>query len=182
MRRTKRPGYTILELLVVLALIVILGAVIIPSLAGYYGNTKQRAATDLVRTRLAEARAKAMERGTPFRVAVNEDKTRLRVAPDGDDFEGMQADTDPPAYDAIATEDKIDGATLEVILDPDDDRPQTPGGWITVATMRPDGTSKEARASIVSIKQQDFPAIHVQVRGLTGQARTAPAPKNGSQP
>jgi len=178
--RTRRAGYTILELMVVLALLIILGAVIIPSFAGFYGNTKQRAAADTVRQRLAEARAKAMERGMPFRVAVHADMTRIRVAPDGDDF-ASHAAPDEPAFDSLVTEDRLDEATVQLLLEPDDDRPPDAGGWITVATMRADATSKESRPATVSVRQRDFAPIQIVVRGLTGHARTATAPKAGSK-
>ncbi|MBA4189839.1 MAG: hypothetical protein C0467_17795 [Planctomycetaceae bacterium] len=165
----------------VLAVLVIIGAVIVPSLGGFYGNTKQRAAADIVRTRLAEARAKAMERGTPFRVAVNTDHNRIRVAPDTEDFASTPAD-DPPSYNSLCTEDKLDEATVELIAEPGDERQTDTGGWITVATMRGDGSSKEARSTTVSIKQRDFAPILIQVRGLTGQARTVAGTPKGGQP
>jgi type II secretory pathway pseudopilin PulG len=178
--RTRRAGYTILELVVVLALLIILGAVIIPSFAGFYGNSKQRAAADTVRQRLAEARAKAIERGMPFRVAVHADMTRIRVAPDGDQFASYTAD-DPAAFDSLATEDRLDEATVQLLLEPDDDRPPDAGGWITVATLRADATSKETRPAVVSVLQKDYAPIQIQVRGLTGHARTATAAKAGGK-
>ncbi len=61
MPRPTRPGYTVLELCVVIALLVILGAAIIPGIPGIAGNVRQKAAADLVRARMADARAKAME-------------------------------------------------------------------------------------------------------------------------
>jgi hypothetical protein len=160
-------------MVVVLVLLIILGAVIIPSLAGYYGNTKQRAATDLFRTRLAEARAKAMERGIPFRVAIMKNTNSVRVAPDGDTFDTMQPD-DPPGPDSQATEDKFDSeVSFDVFLDPTDDRnTPSPGGWTTITTMKANGDSKESLPANVVFKQNNYSPIQIQVRGLTGQART----------
>lgn len=180
MIRTRRSGYTLLELMAVLGLLLILGAVIIPSLPGFYGNTKQRAAADTIRQRLAEARAKAMERGMPFRVAVHSDMTRIRVAPDGDDFAAGTA-PDPPAFDSLVTEDRFDEVIVGILLEPEDDRPPDAGGWITITTMRADATSKEARPVTVSVRQKDFAPILITVRGLTGHARTATAAKDGSK-
>lgn len=180
-RTRRRRGYTILELLVVLAVLILLGAVILPSLTGFDGNTKQRAAADLVRQRLAEARAKAAERGVPFRLAVNTDMTRVRVAQDGDDFAAHPA-SETPGFDSSVTEDKLDEATAEVQLEEGDERTPDEAGWITVATVRPDGSVKEARHTVVAIRQKNFPPILVQVRGLTGQARTSGPAKTGGQP
>ncbi len=179
MPRQSRSGYTILELLVVLALLVILGAVIIPSLPGFYGNTKQKAAADVVRTRLAEARAKSMERGMPFRVAVNSDKTRIRVAPDTEDFASLPAD-DPPAFDSTVTEDLFEEISIDYMTEPGDDRSADPSGWFTIATMRPDGSCKESRSIVVSVNESTYAPIMIQVRGLTGQIRSVVGTKDGS--
>ena len=176
----KRRGYTLLEMVAVLAVLVILGAVIVPSLAGLYGNTKQKAAADIFRTRLAEARAKAMERGTPYRLAVHADKTRIRVGPDTENFGSGPADN-PPNYNSLVTEDTLDEATIEVQLEEGDERPSDGSDWQTVATLRPDGSSKEARSCTVTIKQSTFAPIVVQVRGLTGQARNVPQTSGGQK-
>src|SRR5438270_379146 len=56
MPRTDRRGYTLFELICVLALILILGAAAVPAMKGLYGNTYQRAAADLLATRLAARR------------------------------------------------------------------------------------------------------------------------------
>jgi Tfp pilus assembly protein FimT len=178
-------------MVVVLVLLLILGAVIVPSLSGYYGNTKQRAATDLFRTRLAEARAKAMERGIPYRVSVMKNTNSIRVAPDGETFDSIHAD-DPPAPDSQATEDKLDSeVSFDVFLDPSDDR-NTPsaGGWTTITTMKANGDSKETLMASVVFKQNNYSPIQIQVRGLTGQVRTLTGSAvtatntntNGSQP
>jgi prepilin-type N-terminal cleavage/methylation domain-containing protein len=180
MPRQRRNGYTLLEMVAVLAVLVILGAIIAPSLAGFFGNTKQKAAADIFRTRLAEARAKAMERGTPYRVAVHSDQTRIRVGPDTENF-GTGTAEDPPSYGSVVTEDTLDEATIELQLEEGDERPSDGSEWSTVATLRPDGSSKEARSCTVTIKQSTFAPIVIQVRGLTGQARNVPQTPGGQQ-
>lgn len=177
----RRRGYTIMEMMVVLGLLIILGAIIIPSFAGYWGNSKQRAAADQIRQRLAETRAKAMERGVPMRFAVNQTDGRIRVAPDGETFDSVPADN-PPAFDSQATEDTLEGVTIEVILESDDDR-STPsaGGWTTVTTMKANGDSREPRHAIISVKEKDFKPIQIEVRGLTGQVRSYQGSTSGSQ-
>src|SRR5262245_28993553 len=132
MRRTTRRGYTLFEIIIILALLIILGVTLIPTINGFYGNSRQRAAADTIRGRLSDARARAMEDGMPYRVAVHQDKTRIRMAPDTDDYAGMPAD-DPPAFNSKVIEDKLDPATAELVFDDNSSAPQADtNGWITI--------------------------------------------------
>jgi len=178
MRRTTRPAYTVMEILVVLAILVILGGVLSQTFDGFHSNTRQKAAADTIRARLADARSKAMEQGTWYRLALHSDGTRIRLAPDGPDFATLTPD-DPPALDSRVTEDKLDPATAELQFDSDDPHPQNADGWTTIATVGPYGTCKEDAATVV-VKEKDFQPILIRVRGVTGTARVVP-PKNGGQ-
>jgi prepilin-type N-terminal cleavage/methylation domain-containing protein len=84
--RKERKGYTLFEIIVVMAIILVAGAVAVPTIRNMMGDTPVKAAADQVKSRLAEARAKAMEEGKPYRFEVRGDNT-FRVGPD-DDFEG----------------------------------------------------------------------------------------------
>lgn len=177
MPRPTRRAYTILELCVVLALLVILGAAIIPSVAGIAGNVRQRAAADLVRARLADARAKAMEDGRPYRVAVTDDGTRVRVAPDGLDYAAAPPDN-PPSYQSKVTEDSIDRASAHILTESEDTAPERDGrGFTTVATFNPDGTCREANVT-VEVREKTFPPIRIQIRGVTGSTKLLPVDPN----
>src|ERR1700677_299201 len=80
-----RAGYTLVELLAVVAMLIIIGAAFIPSLDGMYGDTRVRGAGDDVRWACSEARSRAIETGVPHRLAIHADNTHYRVAPDTDD-------------------------------------------------------------------------------------------------
>jgi prepilin-type N-terminal cleavage/methylation domain-containing protein len=175
MPSTRRRGFTIIELLIVLAILIVLGVVLVPSVTSFEGNVKQRGAADQFRARLAEAHAKAMERGIPFRVGMmtTNNQSRIRVAPDGDLFDSAQPSTDN-GPDSTVTDDTLDSkVTLSINLDQGDDR-NTPssGGWTTIATMKATGDIRESLPVTVTFKQGDFQPIQIQIRGLTGQART----------
>src|SRR5262249_49163156 len=94
-RKKTRSAYTLLELVLVCAITAILATMAYPLLSGMLygkdglsGKPGQQAALDKVRSRLAEARARAMNEGRPYRVAIVPNKGNIRVAPDSDEFWG----------------------------------------------------------------------------------------------
>ena len=160
-------------MLCVLAVLVILAAVAIPSISSLYGNARQKAGVDLFRARLADTRALAMETGTLYRIAISEDGTKIRVGPDGTDF-GTAPASNQPSLSAKVIESTFDSkVTAEVWADADDPPPLVDQGWTTVATFLPDGTCKEDTV-IVRVKEGEFPPMRVLVRGVTGGSRTLP--------
>ncbi|HJZ58222.1 MAG TPA: prepilin-type N-terminal cleavage/methylation domain-containing protein [Gemmataceae bacterium] len=167
-----RPGFTLLELLCVLALLLILAAVTLPSFDAIRGNSRQKAAADLVRTRIADARARAIETGVPYRLAISTDGTRLRLAPDGADFANLPA-SDQVIGAGKVTEDQLEKATAGVA--PPDGSPVPAGddNWVTVATFKPDGTCREDLV-VFEVREEGYPPIRIQIRGLTGTDRVLP--------
>jgi Tfp pilus assembly protein FimT len=174
----QRQGYTLLELLAVLAVIIILGLAASLTLEGNYANTRQKAAADLLRARLADARSKAMESGQWYRVAVSTDGSRLRVAPDTSEFATYVAD-DPPAFNASVTEDRLDKVTLSVQTLESGTEPVREGDWITIATVKPDGTCKEEQV-LVEVREGNLAPLYVRIRGITGTAAIIRLPVPGA--
>jgi hypothetical protein len=119
-----------------------------------------------------------MEDGMPYRVAVHADKTRIRMAPDTDEYLGLPAD-DPPAFNSKVIEDKLDPATAELVLDGGTEATADAAGWITIVVFKPTGDCRDDRGATVAVKERDFKPILVQVRGVTGSASVTPAPKGG---
>jgi prepilin-type N-terminal cleavage/methylation domain-containing protein len=176
-----RRGYTLLELVVVLALLLILAAAVIPTIPGLWGNTRQKAAADAVRARLADARSKAMEDNKPYRVAVSSDGTRIRMAPEGQDFAQLPADT-PPELLSQVSETRLEKVTVDVVSDEGDVAPTADqGGWLTIATFLSDGTAREDNV-IVAVRERDFPPIQIRVRGVTGSVRVLRTQPNSGSP
>src|SRR3954470_15195895 len=81
-----RRGFTLFELIVVMTLLLLLAAIILPSVGAFRGDTRQRAGADSIRGELATARARALDEGRPYRVAISQGGRRIRRAPDGPDF------------------------------------------------------------------------------------------------
>jgi prepilin-type N-terminal cleavage/methylation domain-containing protein len=177
--RRPRPGYTLMEMVAVLAVVLILGAVTVPTLNGLKGNADQRAAADAVRERIADARGLAMEQGQPYRLAVSADGTRLRVAPDGEEFASAQAAQESSSA-ATAIETKLDKAKATVAADEEYGPPPADGGgWVTIGTFLPDGTCREVGATI-EVHEGRFPVLRIHLRGVSASARVLhPDAKHG---
>lgn len=170
--RAPRPAFTLMELLLVLAVLIILAAVVFPSFSGLRGNADQKAAVDQVRGRIADARGLAMQEGVPYRLAVHQDGSKLRLAPDVPEF-GQLPTSSVVTSSAKAVETKLEKATVKVVADTDsgDQRTADGSGWITVGTFLADGTCREDDAMIeVRETGSDIP-IRIRLRGVTGSAR-----------
>jgi type II secretory pathway pseudopilin PulG len=155
-------------MMAVLAVLLVMSAVTIPTLAGLKGNADQKAAADVVRGRIADARGMAMEYGQPYRLAISGDGTRIRLAPDTADFASVPA-ADHPGGAVTALETRLDKATAGHVAD-DDASGGGGGDWVTVGTFLPDGTCRETGA-VVAIHEGSFPPIRIQLRGVSGSSR-----------
>ncbi len=180
MRPARRHAFTLIELAVTLAVLLILAALVLPSTTALYGNVRQRAAADALRARMADARARAMDASEPYRVALSDDGTRVRVAPDVAEF--AELSSSPTGEDGSpgvrVVEDTFDRATAAVV---DGDPTPGGGGWVRVATFLPDGTCREDRVA-VEVREEGFPPMIVQLRGLTGTSRVVrPTPAGAAQ-
>ncbi len=66
LRRRRRGGLTLMEILLVLALLVAISAISLPALKGPMENQRLRASGDIVRVEWSRARVKAMESGRTY--------------------------------------------------------------------------------------------------------------------
>ena len=169
-----RRGFTLFDLMVVMTLLLLLAAVILPSISAFRGDTRQRAAADVLRGELAVARGRAMEEGRPYRVAVSRDGRRIRRAPDSPDFAQTGA-ADGASGSAAAVDYPFDHVTAEVVAEGDAE-PEAVDGWVTVATVLPDGSCREDTALVI-ITEPDNGSLRVRVRGLTASSRVVPGGK-----
>jgi type II secretory pathway pseudopilin PulG len=84
--RRRRPAYTLLEMLLVMAILLLLIAVSAPSIDTMGRNMRLQTAADDVRAAWAQARARAINEGQPYRFGVITDKGNYRVAPDDPNY------------------------------------------------------------------------------------------------
>ncbi len=170
-------------MIAVVAVLLILGALAVPSLRGMRGNGYQKAATDVVRARVADAHSLAMCDCIPYRLAVHQDGIRIRYAPDGVDFADLPS-TDVPGPGSKVVECKLEKATVALVqYDANSPTPTADSaGWMTVATFQPDGTSLEDKA-LLEVHENGFPPIRICLRGVTGGSSILPpSTQGGSNP
>lgn len=174
-RRRHRPAFTILELVLVIALAVILAAIAAPSLERLYGDVRLSAASDLVRARWADCRASAMDQGQPYRFAIRPGSGAFRIAPDRGDFwedgsgMGDQFD-DPEAKPLIIEQNLPDNVTFS------GGDGGGGGDWQRIGTFLPDGTCRENISIVFQMPGQ--PSLRLSLRGMTGTVRVESIPED----
>lgn len=173
-RRTRRQGYTLLELLAVMAALLVLGVMLLPTLSSLRGNTNLKAGADILRGLLAEARAKAIEDGRNYKISFSADGRTIRIEPDV--TAAADGTSNPDERPVVRQEDLPTGVTISIL---EDDSPVTDGtGVLRVATLLPDGTCREDSV-LVQVNETGLAPLTLRIRGLTGNVTTVPNPTGG---
>jgi prepilin-type N-terminal cleavage/methylation domain-containing protein len=188
--RTRR-GYTLFEVLLVMAILVILAAITYPTLDSMYAGYKVQAAADEVRGAWASARARAVDEGRAYRFAVVPGKGNFRVAPDTADYwQGSEPHSAQNSGNApLILDDHLPKGISFVMLEgaqsgsPAADTIVAghvdPASWSTVVTFLPDGTVRD-NAGIV-IRMPGARALVLRLRALTGVVSVRPY-QEGARP
>jgi prepilin-type N-terminal cleavage/methylation domain-containing protein len=164
----RRAGFTLLELVVVMAILLILGSLAIPTMVGVRGNTGIKAGVDAVRAKMFDARSKAMDEGVAYRLSVSDDGKKLQVAPDDPNS------VDPTHHGMTSTEDMPDGVVVKVQAQDGVQAAPDQTGWVRVATFMADGTCREDFIEVVvtDTTVTNAAPMRIQIRGVTGAIRT----------
>src|SRR5262245_58206835 len=167
----RRTAYTLLEVLLVLAIIVVVTTLSMPTVLNMFDGLRLKAASDSVRTAWANARSWSIDEARPYRFAIIPGKGNFRVAPDtaefwngqsGEGMNGMVMESSLPRGIRFTGADGGDPGDGNTIAD-------TSGGgaeWTHVVTFLPDGTAAED----VTVEFQygsGRPTV-LRLRGLTG--------------
>ncbi len=159
-RKQRRAGFTIMELVLVVSLIVIVGAVSFPTFQSMVGGFRSQAAVDTVRGVWAQARAKAMNDGLPYRFSVVQGKGNYRLAPDVGEFwagSAASATSNDPNNKPLVIEDALpntvrfstpSAAQAGERVGGSEDTTAPSGSidvssWNTVVVFLPDGTARD---------------------------------------
>jgi prepilin-type N-terminal cleavage/methylation domain-containing protein len=173
--RSVRAGYTLLEVVLVLAIIVIMAALAYPSVEGMYSGVRQRAAVDGVRGALMQARAHAMDETQPYRFGVAPGQGNYRVAPDSPGYwgggAGPPADPSNPPFILEEALPKGIRFTLNGAgggADPGSNSPGStePGAWAQVVTFLPDGTATDDVQ--IAVQAAGTRPLVLRLRAMTG--------------
>ena len=79
--RRQRPGFTLMEILLVVALLVAISAIALPALEGPMENHRLRVSGDIVRVEWSHARIKAMETGRTYVFKYQPELQNFKIEP-----------------------------------------------------------------------------------------------------
>jgi prepilin-type N-terminal cleavage/methylation domain-containing protein len=176
---TDRRGFTIVEVLLVAAVIVMLAAMAYPSIEAMYGDLRLTAAADQVRGRWADARTRAIEEGRPYRFATQPDG-QYKVAPDTSEFWSGSSETTAGDVNNSDTPPLVIEESLPQGLkfaDESNSGDADSGSWQTAIKFLPDGTANADKT--ITIQADGYRPVQLRVRALTGAVTvdTLPAGK-----
>ena len=185
----RRNGFTLLEMLLVLAIIVAIAALAAPAMRGLIQSARLRAAADTVRTEWTRAHVKAMKTGRiqVFRYELGGAKYAVQPWIAGDDALESSAPATTGFGTADATHDKANvgegdelpegtmfiagDAAVEsrsmAIEQTAMDATQFESEWSRPILFYPDGTTSDA---FVVVANENKVGIKVELRGMTGTA------------
>jgi prepilin-type N-terminal cleavage/methylation domain-containing protein len=180
-----RRGYTLFEMIIVCALLLIVAGLSIPSIESMYSDSKMQAAVDQVRGAWAAMRSHAISEGQPYRFSVAMNGSDFRAAPDGSDYWGggdVPAPTDannPPMVKEASlprgirfTADASDPGSADPSAPPSSAPSSSGGAWSTVAVFLPDGTAQQDVEIIFRSPDAGATPISLKLRALTGGMTT----------
>jgi prepilin-type N-terminal cleavage/methylation domain-containing protein len=179
-----RRGFTLFEIILVMAILVILVAVSYPSIDSLRDYYSLQGSADKVRSSWAEARTRAMEEGRPYRFSVVYGKGNFRVAPDSADYWAGDVPAPPdPNNPPLVSSDSIpkpirfrradsppDENDEDSVLPPDS---VGMNQWSTLAVFLPDGTARDDASVALAAGSRSRPLV-VRLRGLTGSTSVRP--------
>lgn len=176
----RRRAFTLLELILVLAVMAMIMAAAVPSIEAMLADAKLQEAADLIRSRFAEARSHAIEEGRPYRFAVMPNQSDYRIAPDLPEYWGDgQASADSSTAAApLTVESKLPNGILFQLGEGQGGRGGDSGPWTHLVSFLPDGTC-DNDCSIV-LEFGDSSPVQITVRALTGSVTAQSVNKGGS--
>lgn len=167
-----RDGVTLIELLLVMALIVIVMGLAVPTFFGGLRMQQLRSAADQLRSDLAQARNRSMSSGQTLGLIYTENS--YTVGPAGDLIDENEGNTTTPVFQQAQTlPDGIKLAGMSGQGTPRDsaanpgDGTTAPSAGEVFAYFYPDGTTSTVEFELTNDKNEK---LIVSLRGITGVA------------
>jgi prepilin-type N-terminal cleavage/methylation domain-containing protein len=156
-----RAGFTLLELLLVMAIILVAAALSIPAIDAIMADGRVKAARDVVRGRWADIRGRAMQEGRPYKFSVIYQTGKFRIEPED---QSVTSSTDDAA---LIVEDELPG---NVLFAKDAGTVGAAGGgaggYEPVAVYLPNGTARDDVQMLFG--REGNQPLGLQLRALTG--------------
>lgn len=156
MRKTKRPAYTLMEVVLVCAVLVIAMAISIPVVSNMFSSSHLDTAKDSVKQSFVQARTLAVKESRPYCFEVQENRNQYRIRPDDNESSGIvQALPENVVFCCASS-----NATSEE------------AGWTTVAVFLPDGTAQEDSEIGIRLADAQQPVMF-RLKAATGSVSIA---------
>jgi prepilin-type N-terminal cleavage/methylation domain-containing protein len=167
----RRSAFTLLELMLVLAIILIVTAISYPSLQGYIADARLQAGADHLRAKFADARSYAIDSSQPYLFSVKPGESGYRLAPDMSSQSNNGQSSDPQSVDpnAIVVQDSMP-SNIRFNLDASAASGVSSGdGYIGVISFLPDGSCSDDK--VIRLDLDGANPIEISIRGLTGAVK-----------
>jgi prepilin-type N-terminal cleavage/methylation domain-containing protein len=144
MPRARRAGYTLFEVVIVVAIIATVAAIVLPSMSALFADSRVDASADMILARMADARSMAMEQSKPVRFGFMPGSGKFQIAPDDSDVWNTSSSSDGP----IDKEDQLTGQLLKDVVfstDPSSisgSGSSSSGNWQVGGIFMPNGTAR----------------------------------------
>ncbi|HEX5470291.1 MAG TPA: hypothetical protein VFW73_00300 [Lacipirellulaceae bacterium] len=181
-RPVRRGGFTLFEVCLVLALILVLGSLAIPMLSGSFKRQALTSGADLLRAGCSRARLQAIKSGQMYVMRVQPKGSVFQILtldqlalPENQELPADDPDAEHSAYDMLRlSQNRLPDGVIFGDLKVSDSNlltatiGSTEGGpWSSPILFRPDGTTSDASVLLVNEPGQ---TIRVTLRGLTGSS------------
>ncbi len=172
-RRGPRRGFSLLEILLVLAVFVVISAMAIPATTSLFSGQQLRSAADIVRARFSDARVRAIKTGDVYAFFYKPGGGDYWIAPMVSGFRSLASGTTPPSHQYLL-ENQITFSEGETAQDArstataeNADAARDQYSQYRPILFYPDGTSQNAT---ILLQARNGLRIQVNLRGLTGVA------------